>query len=539
MDKRATFLFLFLSFCGVSFSQSWQWALSGNCANASFANDVVVDNSGTIYAIGDFADSVFTFGSAQVSSGLTGGVFVSKIGSAGVVSWIVCSSGSSYDRGHAICVDYLGYIYVTGSFTSDTLHFGNFFLENQGGNDVFIAKIDWNGNVLWLKSCGGSLHEVGYAITIDASGNLFVAGNFTSPTLVAGSFTSNNLGSWDIFICRLTSTGQFTDLMTYGSANDETPTSIDVDGSGNLYVAGYYMGSLTIGSFPLSNSGSADIFIFKLTPALSVSWVKRFGGSIYECPNDLDVGQDGTMVVAGQFSSPTLIIGSDTLHRDVGLDACLFSLDSAGTPLWTKYVGGNNSDACNAVTYDASGNILAGYFTYSDTLVFETDTIFRQSNYLDSYVLVTYDQNGNELCNAVLSAGGSYIQCASIAPGSFVVSGAIYGSELIFGSDTLYNYAQFGAYLARFDCTLASITSNSTDSGFAVAYPNPASGMVIIHSDYLIEEVVVYDISGREILIQSCYRKETELNVDCWEQGLYLIDIKCTRGREFKKIIVE
>src|ERR1041385_4184161 len=88
--------------------------------------------------------------------------------------WAKSGAGNLTDEGYAVCTDNSGNSYITGFFESPTITFGTFTLTNNGVSDMFIAKYDQNGNVLWAKSAGGSSPERGYAVATDDSGNVFV-----------------------------------------------------------------------------------------------------------------------------------------------------------------------------------------------------------------------------------------------------------------------------------------------------------------------------------------------------------------------------
>ena len=95
--------------------------------------------------------------------------------------WAVSMEGTNYDSGVSITTDALGNVYVTGYFR-DTVDFdpgvGTLNLISTGQEDIFIQKLDANGNLLWAKSMGGTLFDLGFSITTDALGNVYTTGFF-------------------------------------------------------------------------------------------------------------------------------------------------------------------------------------------------------------------------------------------------------------------------------------------------------------------------------------------------------------------------
>jgi len=94
-------------------------------------------------------------------------------------------------------------VYVTGQFSSSSITFGSTILPNAGLGDIFLVKYDINGNVLWAKSAGGGYYDAARSVSTNAAGNVYLTGDFDSDFLTFGSTTLTNAGSHDIFIAKL------------------------------------------------------------------------------------------------------------------------------------------------------------------------------------------------------------------------------------------------------------------------------------------------------------------------------------------------
>jgi hypothetical protein len=127
------------------------------------------------------------------------------------------------------------------------------------------VKYDSSGNVVWANKAGGNYEDVGNSIAVDGSGNCYITGYFSS-TSTFGSLTliCQSTVYYDVFVVKYDSSGNVVwaknagDAITYEAGN-----SITIDDIGNSYVTGSFMGSITLGSFTLTNKGSSDIFIVK------------------------------------------------------------------------------------------------------------------------------------------------------------------------------------------------------------------------------------------------------------------------------------
>jgi len=121
--------------------------------------------------------------------------------------WVKHAGGAQSDTGQSIVTDSNGNSYIIGDFIG-SVNFGTFTLTSSVFNDIFIAKMDVNGNWLWAKKAGGSSSEYGTAIAIDGNGNCYVTGFFTG-TSIFGETSLISSGSADIFIAKLDSNGNW------------------------------------------------------------------------------------------------------------------------------------------------------------------------------------------------------------------------------------------------------------------------------------------------------------------------------------------
>jgi hypothetical protein len=256
-----SFLILLCFFCAPApvFSQSVQWAATMGGTGYDDGYAVTRDGSGNIYATGFFSVTA-TFGAFTLNSGTGGNVFVVKMNeSTGSVLWAKKFGGTG-SVGYAVTTDAAGNLFLSGNFFGTGV-FGSFTLASAGFNDGFIAKLDpAGGNVTWITQFKGPGDEVPYSLACDAAGNIFAAGSFFN-SVEAGSFTLTSSGSRDVFAARLnTADGTVTWIKKYGGTAIDEARSIFADNSGNIYNTGGFEGTASFGSFTLTSLGAADIF---------------------------------------------------------------------------------------------------------------------------------------------------------------------------------------------------------------------------------------------------------------------------------------
>jgi hypothetical protein len=163
-------------------------------------------------------------------------------------------------------------VFVTGYFNSPAIAFGSTTLTNFGNTNAFIAKYGANGNVLWAKSAGGNVIDEGQSTSTDGNGNVFITGYFSSPTITFGSILLTNAGNDNVFIAKYDSLGNVIWAKSAGGSSIDEGQSISTDGNGNVYVSGWFSSpTIAFGSTILT---SGEMFIGKLSSTTGINEVE-------------------------------------------------------------------------------------------------------------------------------------------------------------------------------------------------------------------------------------------------------------------------
>ncbi|MFA5782356.1 MAG: SBBP repeat-containing protein, partial [Bacteroidales bacterium] len=433
------------------------WTKSASGTIDDYAYSVAVDDSGNIYVAGFFESSTLSFGSTTLTNAGDCNIFLAKYDANGIVLWAKSAGGTYYDWAPSVAVDDSGNAYLTGCFYSPTITFGFTILTNAGSSDIFLAKYDANGNILWAKSAGGTDEEVAYSVAVDASGNTYLAGYFESLTLTFGSDTLTNVDRWDMFLAKYDATGNVLWAKSAGGTSYDVAYSVAVDTSGNTYVAGYFSSfTISFGSTTLTNVsvGYADIFLVKYDASGNVLWAKSAGGASEDEATSVSVDASGNTYLAGYFWSPTITFGSTTLTNvnvNNYTDIFLAKYDANGNVLWAKSAGGTNYDEAYSVAVDTPGNTyVAGWF-YSPTLIFGSTTLTNAGGYdmflakLAAFTVITAQTNvscygGNNGTATANAAGGgtspfTYLWNTTPAQTTQTATGLAAGSYIVTVTD--------------------------------------------------------------------------------------------------------
>lgn len=275
----------------------WSKRFGGPSAEAALF--VGADDLGYVYAAGGFAGSV-NFGSGLLTSAGGSDIFVLGLDPGGNELWSKRAGDVGSDSVGSMAVDPDGNVFLTGRFSS-TIDFGGGLLTGAGADDVFAVKLDYFGDPLWARSAGDSMSQSGAAIAADALGNTFLGGDFQG-SLDLGNGSILSAGVNDVFVAMLDGTGGPVWARRFGDAADQHLSSLTVDATGNVIVTGQFQGVIDFGDGPHVSAGGNDIFVAKLDAAGSALWSKSFGDVSF-AQNSRSVASDvsGSIVIAGTF----------------------------------------------------------------------------------------------------------------------------------------------------------------------------------------------------------------------------------------------
>ena len=232
-------------------------------------------------------------------------------GAAGTCQWAKFIGGSAEDSGAGVAVTPSGDVVVAGYFQS-TANFGGGSVTSAGLSDIFIAKYTGQGAYLWVKTVGGSGDDRATSVALDPSGNVAVAGYF-SGTVDFGGGPMSSLGSWDPFVAKYSSSGQYLWARGLGGGSTDEAFGIDTDPSGNVVVVGGFQGTMNLGGGPLTSNGFWDGFAAKFAGASgSHIWSKSMGGQYDDIAYAVAIDGTGNTFVTGYFQN-SVVFGNATL----------------------------------------------------------------------------------------------------------------------------------------------------------------------------------------------------------------------------------
>jgi hypothetical protein len=339
----------------------------------------------------------------QTSAG-EGDVFVRKLDPQGNELWVRQFGTSDYDYADALSVDEGGNIYVAG-FTSGTLP-GQTAL---GSADAFVRKYDAQGVELWTRQLGTKNSDYVSALTTDPTGGIYLCG------MTNGAFPGEtNAGAFDAFVRKYDALGSVLHTQQFGTASYDDCRGASTDASGNVFVGGR-----TYDALPgQTSAGHTDTYVRKYSPAGIELWTRQDGSNEHEFGRSTDADSEGNVYFSGETDG--------TLPGQMSAgegDAFVRKYDSAGSALWVRQYGTAHNDVALCVAVDTSSNVFVVGGTSGtypgQTNAGQTDIVVRK-----------YDASGVELWTRQLGTSGldGAVACSLDAAGHLYVAGQVGGT---------------------------------------------------------------------------------------------------------------
>ena len=276
----------------------WHTFLGGT--SSDYAQSLSLDSDGNIYVAGySYAD---WGGMPENTHSGNADMVIAKLNTAGVLQWHTFLGGTSSDIARSLSLDSDGNIYVAGNSSVD---WGLPVNGHSGNADMVVAKLNTAGALLWHTFLGGTNSDVAQSLSLDSDGNIYVAGYSNADW--GGLPVNAYSGSYDMVIAKLNTAGALQWHTFLGGTGYDIAYSLSLDSSGNLYVAG--RSNTDWGSSPLNaHSGSVDMVIAKLDTAGALQWHTFLGGTSSDIAHSLSLSLDSSgnldnLYVAGYSSA--------------------------------------------------------------------------------------------------------------------------------------------------------------------------------------------------------------------------------------------
>jgi len=349
----------------------------------SKVSGVAVDKFDNIYVAGNFRSSVVVDQSGvstpiSLTSKGDYDIFIAKYTPDGRLIWAKSIGGSGLDQANNLTVDDESNVIFGGQYSSALMDCdpgaGTFNINNAGGNDAFIVKLDRDGNFKWAKNVGGTGTDFGHVVAADRLGNVIFVGSY-SANINLGSYNLFNKGSSDGYVIKYDKDGNILWAYGFGLSGADEIRHVITNANNEIVIMGYFESNIDINPKgpPTNLTGTVqNYFIAKYTESGQLIWANKVNGPA-TVVSSLAVGPNNDIYLTGVYnSSVTLTSPSNNISLTAtgGKNLFVGKYNNSGTTLWARNISGITSAPYSYyITADVDDNVyIGGYF--DGTLIF-------------------------------------------------------------------------------------------------------------------------------------------------------------------------
>jgi hypothetical protein len=472
------------------------WAMAFGGVGDDAANAVAIGADGFVYVGGYFsstADFLSGAGTYNLTSAGAKDAFIAKLDSRGRLVWARGMGGVGDEAVNSLSIGPDGGIYSTGFFataaTGTLVDFnpgtGVNNLVSIGPKDIFVSKLNAEGEYVWAKRMGGIGWSQGMSVgaaIVATAGGLYLTGSFQGVADFdpgAGEATLACAGDTDAFVVKLTTDGNYVWAKQFGGPLEVYGASLALSPDGSaVYIHGGFQGAVDFdpgaGVYSIDSGANRRMFVTKLTTATgNFVWADGFGGSGWDRAGGIAVGSDGgVFVVGGFFGTGDFDPGTGVFNlTSTGQkDAFLLRLNPNGGFVGAYRLGNSGDDYAAAVAAYNGTIFVTGYFQGTVDLdpsaaVYSLSSAGGQDAFLGKYSMpatpltVTINQASSQ-SDPTVAAKAVFRVVFSAAVSDFTAEDVTVGGTAL----GPYNVAvtPVGSAGTTYDVTITGMTSRGT-----------------------------------------------------------------------------
>lgn len=272
---------------------------------ADHVYSVAVDLVGNCYVTGSFSGTLRAGATNLESKGGTD-IFLIKLDVDGKTVWGRSAGGALADEGYGVGTGPEGEVYWVGVFR-EQMEFQGKVVTSSGGGDCLVAQLDRTGAVRWIRGAGGpdpARPDRANRVKVDRMGNCYVVGSYSGEAMF-DDVRLISRGGYDVFAAKYDALGKLIWVRSGGGPGDDRGDDLGVDGAGNVYVAGLIMNGAVFERFAFSTGGNSDAMVVKYDPNGNLGWAFQSGATGYTTGLGLGVNSSGAVSVTGYFRGAT------------------------------------------------------------------------------------------------------------------------------------------------------------------------------------------------------------------------------------------
>ena len=366
MKFRILIIYFSIFIFHISYSQNnpppWQWARSpmeeGIQGQSPNVYGLTLDHAGNIYAAGGFFSQLLIFGTDTLLTDRDyGSTFIVKYDSIGGLLWAKADKYRSNSQSLATgtVTDSSNNVYISGFYLNTTVFDADtLFIPPNAFDNTYLIKLDSRGNVIWARYPSGNFQinenygDSPNSMTIDKNNNICILGDYSNSFLIFGNDTIvNQPNGGNCFIVKYDNSGNLLWAVNAYTSGSASPGSITADNANNIYITGYFTGTLVFGKDTITNPGSSEMFLAKYNSSGNLIWVRNsknisgLANSEAAWTQGIAVDRSCNAYITGSFQG-TIAFGINSLTVGQSKSTTylfLVKYDSSGNVIWARAAG--------------------------------------------------------------------------------------------------------------------------------------------------------------------------------------------------------
>nr|NQU89971.1 T9SS type A sorting domain-containing protein [Bacteroidota bacterium] len=325
---------------------------------------ICADRSGSIFICGNFKGKLNT-GGQTLNSPDRKNAFILKTDSEGNVDWARQIEGKFSNQNLLLESDNAHHLILAGAF-SGKLEVDGIKYHSQHFTDILIAKFDEKGGLMTSNKIGGKGNDLVNDLFVNGKNEIFLAGSFEKDLKFEDCvFTS--MGGEDAFLLQLDTNLDLLNSKQIGGIYDDYAQSVTMDANGNILLAGSFSGKLRVSEREfLESNGKLDVFLLKFDRNSHLVWAESFGGPANDYLSSIAVNNLNNIFITGSFRGE-IRNEEQSLHSvDFTNDIFLAKYDANGNFRMFESIGDINTDIGKKLIVDNANYVyLSGNFNQS------------------------------------------------------------------------------------------------------------------------------------------------------------------------------
>ncbi|MCG2792147.1 MAG: T9SS type A sorting domain-containing protein [Weeksellaceae bacterium] len=537
---------------GYSYAQETLWQKNINSSTQDFLVSMTSTFDRQILLSGSSINANNPMLNANTNKGYD--YHILKLDQQGSTVWEKYFGGSKHDYlMSSVATQEGGFALIGTSFSNSS---GDKKANNLGGSDVWLVRLNENGEELWQKTLGTRSNDEASAIVQSTDFGFFVAGNINDNRKL--------FGSKDIFVSKLDKDGKLKQTIILGGKSLDEVTDMIPTPDGGAVLLAYSTSGRTENrnnSGPIGTSqngspqaaavspeltsmvktfigksdenfGNGDYWIIKLDRNANVEWQKTYGGTGDDRPKAIGITQSG-YIVSGESRSQSS--GNKKDNTKEGTDIWVLSLDASGNEIWQRSCSFGNRDVAmsldvikktNKDNFSEDRGFLLGGYTQAEEKVKKDD---------EKFWMLYIDVNGKEEWRKYVEGEGRKQQ-ERLTSAKFQND----GSYLLAGTSADQLGEENWKVVKLGDKQLDDLVENRDIR----IYPNPVEDYAYIEIGFkgleegrFVADITLYDFSGKQVTTTKTQNKVTRINTGNLPQGVYIVTVVTNNQKLTTKIV--